>query len=197
MPTDLRTATEPPQHLLGGLAVAIFVAPGCRREQVLATKSALEELGVTVTLLGEGPVEALQVVASADPELFDAAVVPGGGDAAERLCRRDEVLAFMRRLHEEDKPLAALDEGVLVLVAACPRAGRSVVASPDLAGSVRAAGGEVATGPVQRDAHWLTATGDAALLQFQAGLKQLLALRRLEGFATAADDLPGAMGEDG
>src|SRR4051812_34244757 len=73
----------PPQHLLGGLNVAILALAGCRADHVMSTKHSLEELGVNVQILSRargavpraGDIDAVQGIAQADPESFDGVVV--------------------------------------------------------------------------------------------------------------------------
>jgi protease I len=43
--------SNPPQHLLGGLNVALLVCETSDPAQVLSTRHSLEELGVNVTLV--------------------------------------------------------------------------------------------------------------------------------------------------
>jgi protease I len=170
------TQDSAPQHLLGGLNVAILAWPGCRPEHVMATKASLEEQGVNVQILStaKGPVpragaiDAVQAIATADPDGFDAVVLPGGAEAADRLRGDQDALSFIRRLDDEEKPVAALGESVAVLAATAKDA-----------------------------AHTLTADDDDELDAFQQKLRVLLADRRRKRFATVADDVPSAVGEDG
>ena len=165
-----------PQHLVGGLNVAILAWPGCDPEHVRGTKASLEELGANVQILSaaKGPVaragslDAVMAVAAADPAGFDAVVLPGGVEAAERLGADDGGLTFLRSLAADQKPLAAIGESVPLLQ--------------------REAAG---------DRLLLTAGPGDDLAQFHRQLLQLLAQRRRDAFVTHADDLPSAVGEDG
>lgn len=174
-PPRTGTETEPPQHLLGGLNVAILAAPGCRAEHVWATKKSLEESGVNVQILAasKGPVaqtdlDAVQAIADADPELFDAVVLPGGQAAAECLRQDDAARSFIERMAAEDKPTAAMGES-----------GRMLVKLVDGKGRI------------------LTVGGDEGIARFHRELKALLANRRRERFATESEDQSSAVGVGG
>src|SRR4051812_17838805 len=96
---------DPPQHLLGGLNVAILALAGCRADHVMSTKHSLEELGVNVQILSRaggavpraGDIAAVQGIAQADPESFDGVVVPGGAECADAVRSVPEALAFIER----------------------------------------------------------------------------------------------------
>jgi DJ-1 family protein len=49
---------------------------------------------------------------------FDILVIPGGADGADTLSRTPEVLDSLRRFHQQNKPVAAICAGPLVLQAA-------------------------------------------------------------------------------
>lgn len=169
------TETEPPQHLLGGLNVAILAAPGCRADHVWATKQSLEESGVNVQILAasKGPVagtdlDAVQAIADADPELFDAVVLPGGQGAAECLRQDGTARAFIERLAAEDKPITAMGESGPMLVKLVDGKGKL-----------------------------LTVGADEGVERFHRELKAMLANRRRERFATESEDQSSAVGVGG
>jgi protease I len=177
MPEPLQPPeTDPPQHLVGGLNVAILVAAGSDSGPAEAIKSALEELGANVAVLAlaapgaDGqPMAVSQRITHADPDAYDAVVVPGGATGAQQLQASEDMLDFIRGIAREGKPIAAIGDGSQVLAAAGVEAS-CVLTAPDAAGSVEA---------------------------FQGELKQLLAARRRDSFLTIGDDTPSAVGEDG
>jgi protease I len=167
-------ASDPPQQLLGGLNIALISTRGSAPDQLQATKASLEESGVNVRILSLEPAEVGedqvgdQQVQVADADAFDGAVVLGGAAGVQKLKARPEVLDFLRKLDAEQKPLAALGEGVALL-------------------------GEL--GGAQE--HRLAQQDTRQLEAFHAQLKQLLAQRRRDSFATVADNISSSVGEDG
>src|SRR5207253_4068120 len=90
---------EPPQHLLGGLTVAILAANGFEQAELTGPREALQALGVETRLLSlaTGRIQGLRyeqaaetfdvdmALDKADPEAYDAVLLPGGRQNAERL----------------------------------------------------------------------------------------------------------------
>ena len=115
----------------GGVAtrkIAILVAQGVDAKAVSAVADALIGAGAVVRLVGQriGPLAAeggstLDADASLDNQpsaLFDGAVVPGGGPAAERLRADGRALEFLRDAYRHGKTLMGLAEGKQLFVAA-------------------------------------------------------------------------------
>ncbi|HEX2544559.1 MAG TPA: hypothetical protein VHL79_06760 [Ramlibacter sp.] len=114
---------DPPQHLLGGLQVALLGAAAAG-EQAAGLKSALERDGVVVTPVADD-------VRHVDADAFDAAVVFGGPPEALR--------AFLERLREVGKPVACGEEtsiGTLRRLLAQRRRSGGATASDNISSSV-------------------------------------------------------------
>lgn len=202
--------TEPPQHLLGGLQVAVLVAPGSSLDQIETTRYALEELGVSVLLVGPGrgpvscvrsdgsqlPTPVSQSLTVAAPDAFDAALVIAQGRGAEYLAASDEAMNFLARIDAEHKPIGAIGSGLLPVLAAGLARSRSVSAATDLAAQAREAGASPSAGPVTVDGTMVSLSDEQGLESFHASLKELLARRRLSSI-TLDNDTPSAVGEDG
>ncbi|HZY19695.1 MAG TPA: DJ-1/PfpI family protein [Ramlibacter sp.] len=200
------TLEDPPQHLLGGLNVAILAGAGADLAQLDAARTSLETLGVTVLVVGlrRGPVpaagptplEASQGIATVDPASLDGLLVLAGSAGAQQLAAAAEVKALLAALDAEGKPIGALGDGVLPLLTAGLAQARGVSTPDHLApvaqrtGAVREGGGLAADGNV------VSAASPAALDEFNAALKQLLARRRL-ATVSPGNDTPSAVGEDG
>ncbi|MCF2527273.1 catalase [Yinghuangia soli] len=72
-------------------------------------------------------------LATVDSPLYDAVVVPGGGDAVERLATDDDVLRFVAEAYRHGKAIGAVGLGAGVLSAAgVPDDAPGVVADPGL-----------------------------------------------------------------
>ena len=195
--------TNPPQHLLGGLEVAILVAPGSPPEHLQAARTSLEELGVNVHVLGpeRGPlhdqrIEVAKALASADPDAYDGAVVIADLLGAKRLAGRREALAFLARLDEQDKPVAALGDGVLPVLVAGLAQSRGVSTPAGLMALAEGAGAVIADEPVAVDGNLMSVRDAADLAEFNAQLKAMLARRR-QATLSIGSDIGSAVGEDG
>jgi protease I len=204
------TVSDPPQHLLGGLDVAILVAPGSSTDQLESTMTSLEELGVNVLVIGAGrgatrgvrrdgredAIEVSQRLGVADPDSFDGALVIADQDGARRLASSEQARHFLARMDEEGKPIGAISEGVLPLLSAGLVRSRSVSAPDHLAGVAKSSGARPAGAVLTVDANVVSLKEEAGLEHFNAALKQLLARRRLSTI-TIGNDTPSAVGEDG
>jgi len=198
--------SNPPQHLLGGLEVAILVAPGSPPEHLGATRTALEELGVNVHVLGptrgrlatgaEEGIEAAQALSAADPDAYDGAVVIADLLGAKRLAGRPEALAFLSRLDADDKPIAALGDAVLPVLVSGLAQSRGVSTPGGLAAVAEGAGAVLAPDAVAVDGNLVSVRDAADLAQFHAQLKAMLARRRRDTISIG-NDVSSAVGEDG
>lgn len=202
--------SNPPQHLLGGLNVALLVCETSDPGQVLATRQSLEELGVNVTLLSArrgrpvdpdagGDAQALVVsltLANADADAFDGVVVLADAEGARRLRGEPHAQAFLQRIDREHKPVAAVTDGVLLLAIEGIADERTVSAPAPLSAEVERAGARTSPDPVTVDGNWLSAARADVLPEFHARLKALLADRRRASI-TLDNDQPSAVGEDG
>src|SRR3712207_878583 len=127
---------------LKGRHVAILAADGVDAAQVESPRKALTDVGVVADVVaargGELRADAGSAV-SVDRTLdlchaadYDALVIPGGADSADALRGEQRAVQFVREFMVADKPVAAIAEGVRLLVAADAVTGRSVAGPADL-----------------------------------------------------------------
>ena len=202
--------STPAQHLLGGLDVAIVVAPGSSADQLEATKTSLEELGVNVLVVGPGrgatrgvrgdgredAIEVSQSLGVADPDSFDGVLVIADHEGAKRLAASEPAQAFLARMDAEGKPIGAISEGVLPLLTAGLARERAVSAPDHLSGVAESTGARPAGQTLTVDHNMVSLKEEAGLEHFNSVLKELLAKRRLATI-TIGNDTPSAVGEDG
>ncbi|MFT4890266.1 MAG: protease I [Halobacteriales archaeon] len=125
-------------------------------------------------------------MADVDPADYDALVVPGGR-APEYLRTYDEVLDAVRHFFEEDKPVAALCHGPLILAAAGVLEGYTCSAYPALKADVESAGATF-TEEVTRDENLVTGTAWPAHPEWIAEFLDLLGTEVTHGEPVTADD---------
>lgn len=143
---------------LSGKRVAFLVAPkGTDHEELVQPMEAVKEAGAETVLVGSetGEVETKRKdtepagrlrteMASSELEAseFDAVVVPGGTVGADKMRMDEEMVAFVREMVEQGKPVAAICHGPWVLVEADVVKGRQLTSYPSLRTDIRNAGGD-------------------------------------------------------
>jgi len=155
---------------LKGRHVAILAADGVDARQVAAARRALGDAGAVADVLGSQTGEVrgagsepvtvdrtFDVCHAAD---YDALVIPGGQVGVDALAREQRAVQFVREFMAADKPVAAIGEGVRLLLAADAVAGRSIAAGPGMASALRDAGANVVDSSVHVDEKLISSRGD-------------------------------------
>ncbi|HWP33781.1 MAG TPA: type 1 glutamine amidotransferase domain-containing protein [Solirubrobacterales bacterium] len=83
-----------------------------------------------------------EVVGEADPDQFDALVLPGGVANPDQLRTRPEAVRFVRSFFEAGKPVGVICHGPWTLVEADVVRGRTLTSWPSLRTDLRNAGAE-------------------------------------------------------
>jgi protease I len=126
---------------LTSVKVAVLVADGFERDNVLASQEWLHRAGASVTIVSAGggrPSESSKAggplgdvsLTNADETGFDALLVPGEPASVDKLSRNQTAIDFVRAFIEGSKPVGAIDQGVRLLLATNAIAGRRVSADP-------------------------------------------------------------------
>jgi protease I len=97
---------------------------------------------------------------------YAALVIPGGPGSVDRLRASAPVLQFVRDFTLLDRPIAAIGDGLALLVAAGVVRGRTLTSSHALRAAIREAGGSWVDVPVQVDQHLVTSRGSDDLRVF-------------------------------
>ncbi|HEU4643772.1 MAG TPA: DJ-1/PfpI family protein [Gemmatimonadaceae bacterium] len=174
---------------LEGMSVAILAADGVEQLELEAPLDAARRTGATVRVLapdarplrtrqdGE-PGDAVPVdlqLAQARVEELGALVIPGGAEAIRTLSAHADAVRLVREVMELDRPVAAIAEGVSLLVAAGVVRGRTLAAPSELRDELRAAGGTLSERSTAVDQHLLTARSADDIRDFCAKLLDVLA----------------------
>ena len=125
-------------------------------------------------------------MADVDPADYDALVIPGGR-APEYLRTYDEVLDIARHFFEENKPVAALCHGPLILAAAGVLDGYTCSAYPALKADVESAGATFSD-TVTRNGNLVTGTAWPDHPEWIAEFLDLLGTEVTHGEPVTADD---------
>lgn len=170
-----------------GKRVAILISDGFEDDDVTGPARSLRAAGHEVrfvgadlgkTVIGGRNEEAATIDVSlrgADPEAFDALLVPGG-EGIEALTEHTELLDLVHDLctGPHQGRVAARGHGVTVLAAAGGLRGRAVACEPDRIPQIEEAGGRWLNQPIVADDTVLTARRTAPLSRFEARLLEQL-----------------------
>jgi protease I len=135
--------------------VAILAADGFEEVELTKPKEALEDAGakVSVVSLKAGEIQGMNhadkgekvavdlTLNSADPDDFDALMLPGGLMNPDALRMEPAALDFVRAFFEAGKPVAAICHGPQILISADLVKGRRLTSWPAIQADVRNAGG--------------------------------------------------------
>jgi protease I len=119
--------------------------------------------------------DATEPVADADPNDYDALVLPGGVANPDILRTVPEAVEFTRSFFEAGKPVAAICHGPWTLVEAGVVDGRTLTSWPSLQTDIRNAGGEWVDEEVHVDAGLVTSRKPDDLEAFNAKLVEEVA----------------------
>lgn len=131
---------------LKGKKVAILATDGVEQVELERPRQALEEAGAETQVVSpaEKSIRAWQhdhwgddipvdvPLAAANPDRYDALLLPGGVMNPDRLRLDDRAVRFVRAFFEQAKPVAAICHGPWLLADAGAVAGREVTSWPSL-----------------------------------------------------------------
>lgn len=141
---------------LDGKRVAILATDGVEQVELTEPKKALEQAGAKTDVISpKGDKlkawnlkdwgEEIKVdvsLKSADPNNYDALLLPGGVMNPDHLRMDSQAVQFVRSFFEAHKPVAAICHGPWMLVEANVVKGRKLTSWPSLQTDIRNAGGE-------------------------------------------------------
>jgi protease I len=163
---------------LKGRHVALLAADGTDVVQVNGLRDALREAGAVADVVGaragrvQGPTDSsLSIERTFDAchaADYEALVIAGGASGAQSLRADSRALQFVKEFMAADKPVAAVGDGIELLVAADAVAGRTIAVRSDRANAIRDAGGEVAANSVHVDEKLVTARDGSNLSELNA-----------------------------
>jgi protease I len=203
--------SQPPQHLLGGLTVAIIADDGFEQVEMTQPREALQESGVTTRLVSvnrgrirgfhhDQPGDWFDVdlaLEEARADDFDAVLLPGGVRNADMLRASRHAQEFVREIDRQGKPLGVICHGPWLLISAGLVNGRTLTSWPTLEPDIRNAQGNWLDQPVVVDRNWVSSRKPADIPAFNAKFKELLAEQTRESVSGSADDTDSAIGTDG
>src|SRR5438270_1249782 len=163
---------------------AVHAADGFEKVELTIPMKALKLAGakVDVISLREGSirgvnlhepasrVEVTKTVAQANPNDYDALLVPGGFINPDLLRQSEEAREFVRAFDREKKPIGTLCHGPWVLASAGLLKGRTVTSWPGVRDDLVNAGATWLDQSLVRDGNWITSRGPQDLRPFVSGM---------------------------
>jgi protease I len=156
---------------LDGLRVAILVTDGFEQVELVEPRKALDEAGAETFLVSpktdmvkgwqftewgdEFPVDV--ALDEAEPEDFDALLLPGGVISPDKLRIQPSAVDFVKAFFDDDKPVAAICHGPWTIIEADEAEGRRIAAWPSLQTDLENAGAEYVDEEAVVDGNLVTA----------------------------------------
>ena len=135
---------------------------------------------------GDEKVRVDRAVASADPNDYDALLIPGG-HSPDHLRIHEPAVKFVKRFDGLRRPMAVVCHGPQLLIEAGVAKGRRMTSWPSVRTDLRNAGAEVVDEEVVEDGHLITSRKPDDLDAFSDAL-----LRRLDRKETQRESAPPA-----
>jgi protease I len=172
---------------LSDFRVAILATDFFQENELIEPRKALEEAGATTVVIAPHPGEIKGVqhdketrsvkvdltLGDADPENFDALLLPGGSKNAAAL--RNEPLAqdFARRMSESHRPVASICHGGWLLVSAHLVMGRHMTSFPAIHEDFEKAGAFWTDKEVVRDGNFVSSRQPSDIPSFNREMLSL------------------------
>jgi protease I len=167
---------------LKGKSVAILVADGFEQSELEQPRAALAKAGAETSLVspnqdvvkgwnGKGWGDTIDVdvpLNEANPEDYDALLLPGGVMNPDKLRTMPMAVEFVRNLFLAGKPVAAICHGPQMLIEAGVVRGRKLTSFPSLKTDLTNAGAKWVDEPVVVDNGLVTSRKPADIPQFNA-----------------------------
>ncbi|MDB5741741.1 MAG: intracellular protease, PfpI family [Polaromonas sp.] len=203
--------THPPQHLLGGLTVAILVTDGFEQEEMTGPRTVLETSGIIIRILSDkrGQVQAhhqglkgdlFDVDATFDrvqADEFDGVLLPGGEVNASRIRNNAAAQQLVRQIDQQGKPIAVICHAPWLLIAAGLVPGRKMTSWPTLQQEIENAGATWADQEVVVDRNWVSSRKPEDISAFNSAFIGILGRRTRQSVRGTSDDVPNAAGAGG
>ena len=155
---------------LKGLKVAILVSDGYEQVELTEPRTALDEAGANTQIVSpkNGHVRAWKFndwgtelpvdvkLDDAEPEHFDALLLPGGVINPDTLRIEPKAVAFVKAFFDAGKPVAAICHGPWTVIEAGAARGRRITSWPSLKTDLKNAGADWIDQPVVVDKDLVT-----------------------------------------
>jgi protease I len=178
---------------LDGMSVAILLGDNFEQVEMTEPRKALEGAGARTTLISPVPGQIHGVahdrdlrdtfpvelpLEKANPDDFDALLLPGGALNADSTRTLPSVQKFVRKIAQAGKPMAVICHAPWILVSSGLVKGRTLTSYPTLQDDIRNAGGTWLDIEVVRDGNLVTSRQPGDIRAFNAEVLSLFAESR-------------------
>ena len=164
--------------------ILIVATDGFEESELFGPREILQKGGAEVVLasLKADPIQATVhddpgktirpdlIVDEANPDDFDALILPGGVRNPDQLRSHANVIELIRAFDDQEKPIAAICHGPWLLVEADLVDGRTVTSWPSIRTDLRNAGANVIDQPAVTDGNIVTSRNPGDLPAFNSAL---------------------------
>ncbi len=172
---------------LGGLRVAILVSTDFEQAEMTGPKKALEHAGATTTIISPQPGQITGVnhdekadtfnvdmtLEQANPNNFDAVLLPGGALNADFMRMNPQAQAFVKQIDSSGKPIAFICHAPWLLVSAGLVKGRTLTSYHTIQDDIRNAGANWVDQEMVRDHNWVSSRSPKDLGAFNPAMVAL------------------------
>lgn len=176
---------------LKGLRVAVLATDGFEETELTEPVRALRDAGAAVEILSNKlePLQAFQhhdksitvkpdrQISAADPNNYDAVLLPGGALNADMLRVEPTVQSFLRQMQTKEKPIAAICHAPWELISAGLVSGRTLTGYHTIRDDIRNAGGTWVDQEVVLDGNWITSRQPSDIPAFNQQMLHLFSLQ--------------------
>ncbi|HZQ25549.1 MAG TPA: type 1 glutamine amidotransferase domain-containing protein [Terriglobales bacterium] len=184
-----------PDRTLSGMRIAILATDGVEQPELTEPRKALDDAGARTTLISpkSGQLQAFQhhdkgdkfdidmVLDDADPNDFDAVLLPGGALNADAIRVVPAAQKFVRAIQESGKPVAVICHAPWLLVSANLVKGRKMTSYHTIQDDLRNAGADWADKEVIVDDNWVSSRQPSDIPAFNREMITLFAERQTRG----------------
>jgi protease I len=196
-----------PPQTLEGLRIAILATDGFEQSELLEPRRALDAAGAITEVVSPKleqvkawnhqqwglDVDVDQKLDEANPELYDALLLPGGVMNPDALRMQPKAVAFVRSFFDADKPVAAICHGPWMVVESGAAEGYRMTSWPSLRTDIQNAGAEWVDEEVVVDNNLVTSRKPADIPAFNREMVHLFGnhyARRQQRTAPATKSTP-------
>jgi protease I len=172
---------------LTGFRVAILATDLFEEAELIEPRKALQEAGATTVVIAPhaGEIQAVQhdkktnkvkvdmTLVDADPDQFDAVLIPGGAMNADALRKEPLAQEFVRRIDQTRRPVAVICHGPWLLISARLVRGRHMTSYKTIQDDLRNAGAFWTDKEVVHDANWVSSRQPSDLPRFNQEIVNL------------------------
>src|SRR5438094_1441556 len=175
------------KNRLDGMRVAIILSDDFEQAEMTEPRKALEQVGATTVLISPKPGQVTgmnhdvkadsfpvdMTLDQAQPDDFDAVILPGGALNADFLRLNPKAQDFVRQLDSSGKPMAIICHAPWLLVSAGLVKGRRLTSYHTIQDDIRNAGGNWQDSEVVHDSNWVSSRQPSDIPLFNRAMIEL------------------------